>query len=192
MKQIVAYNKDVLEKILKNKGFNFLKVKFIEESEDDYLEKDSYIFTNLENIKEVTLYSSLWKTKYVKFNNEKTLELYPCNMNNNKPLLSINENNIISPNIILQKDLIITNNDFEIWLNYNNISQENLKKTNIELYEEFEYNLDTPLFNKKNEISGYSSELLKINEKDIYENLKDIKNKKMKTLIQYILFNLKN
>lgn len=192
MKQIVAYNKDILEKILKNKGFNFLKVKFIEESEDDYLEKDSYIFTNLENIKEVTLYSSLWKTKYVKFNNEKTLELYPCNMNNNKPLLSINENNIISPNIILQKDLIITNNDFEIWLNYNNISQENLKKTNIELYEEFEYNLDTPLFNKKNEISGYSSELLKINEKDIYENLKDIKNKKMKTLIQYILFNLKN
>ena len=188
MKQKICYNLEGLLKLL-----NGYKLKVIATAqEDDESAYRSFVkyFTNREDIVDIVEYHSFWTTKVVKFADGTDISLKSSNVNvDDKTILRINTNDIISPELIVNDNYVEATKDLVEWLHTRGISDKELK--NIEetfnIYDIVEYpGVPTPIRHDKH--WGYSDRTLVLDEREIETVLNGIEDIVLREKIKCILY----
>ena len=188
MNQKVCYKISGLLKLLPD--FYIKKTRLILSDEDGAEGKFGYFMTNRVDVTSVEKYYSLWISQTVTFADGTSMNFKSNNVNSHdKTLLRINKNAVISPVLNISGNYVESTEDFREWLAFNNISQEDLDAITeyFDVSTVIEYpGVPTPY--KGNSSWGYSSETLKLEEKEILTVLNGIEDELLRKKIEYILY----
>lgn len=185
-----CYKEKELLEALENK-FQVIDSKVQEEIDEDVMaETNKFYITNRNNISEVLEYSGWWLTTVVCFDDGTKIKLYSDNINSDeKDRIRIRRNNFFSPPFKKQDGYILANEELDIWLLFNGLTQEYLEKISVyfDLYPTYVYEgINAPIIKNGKICGGYSAPL-KLAENDIDAALADIQNIEMRLKIEKVL-----
>ena len=171
--------------------FRVINSKVQEEIDEDVMmDTNKFYITNKDNITEVAEYKGWWLTTVIHFDNGSKIKLNSDNINSDeKDRIRIRRNNFFSPPFKKQDGFILANEDLDIWLLFNGLTQEYLEKisTYFDLYLTYVYEgINAPIIKNGKICGGYSAPL-KLAENDIDAALADIRNIEMRLKIERVL-----
>lgn len=188
MKQKICYNLARLLNLLD--GYNLKVITTAKEDEDSAYRSSAKYFTNREDIVDIVEFYSLWITKVVKFADGTKISLKSSNVNvDDKTILRINTNDIISPEVTVNENFVEATKDLLEWLHSRGISDEQLSSVeeSFTIYDVIEYpGVPTPI--KHGTYWGYSSEHLRLDEREIATVLNGIEDLVLREKIKVILY----
>lgn len=188
MKKKVCYKLDSLLRLIPD--FHLDKILTIEESED-WSKKNHYAyFVGEQPIKYVYIYYSLWTSMTVYTEDGEKIKILPNNVNSNDlEALRIVKNDIISPRLTINDNYIEVTEKLHEWLNNQGISDKVLETIieTFEVYSIIEFpGVCTP--SKHGSSWGYSSENLKLDEREIKTVLDGIEDELLREKIKCIFY----
>lgn len=197
MKREVCYPRKKLLELLPD--YEIFDIPTIDEDEDERKKSiKSYIVNNSISVVKVKHYYSLWTSETVELKEGDPLILRSNNINSDdKEMLRINNNQYISPRIAVDGEYVASSKALEEWLAGRGIAPEKLEAIaeNFDVYEVIEYpGVPTPSYYPPNEKLklgaswGYSSENLKLDEREINQVLNGIEDIILREKIKCILY----
>lgn len=188
MKKKICYKIENLLYLLN--GFSVKTINTLTDDEESaYASMDKY-FVSRDDIVAIINYYGLWDSKVLKFTDGTKISMKSNNVNSyDKTIIRINNNNIISPKLIISDDYVEATKDLVEWLNNIGISNETLLTISEEfnIYDEIIYvGVPTPIMHSGH--WGYSSEDLVLDEKEIEKVLNSIEDATLREKIKCILY----
>ena len=189
MKQKVCYRLDDLMKMLPD--FKLVASKVIHESEDDSSAGTEYRLSNREDIKLIKVFHGWGTSLTVEYENGEKFDFYGDNLTiYGRKINRINSNSIISPRLYMGGNFVESREDLDKWLKYQGITEEQLEAISeaTTVYEIIEYiGVPTPSKSSHGNYWGYSSENLKLDEREITQVLDSIEDEVLREKIKCIL-----
>lgn len=188
MKRKICYNLEKLLTLLP--GYKLKVISTAKEDEDSAYRSSAKYFTNRDDIIDIIEFYSFWVTKVVKFADGSKISLKSSNVNvDDKTILRINTNDIISPEVTVNENYVEATKELLEWLHSRGISDEQLSavEETFTIYDVIEYpGVPTPI--KDGKYWGYSSEHLKLDEREIESVLNLIEDIVLREKIKVILY----
>jgi hypothetical protein len=189
MKTKICYNVEKIKKSLEENGYNFVKLPIAEESEDWGRHGKVYYFAKPE-VKSVYYWYSFGTSASIMLNNNERVRALGSNITtNDKSVVSLNDNDWISPRLTFDGMYIEHTEDVVKWLHNHGVSQEILEDSSEEfkIYDTIVYEgVSTPQLSHGR--WAYSSEPLVLDEREIEEILNDIDNDMLRKKMECILY----
>ena len=197
MKQNTCYDRKKLLELLPD--YDIVQILTIDESEDEVSEGfKSYIVKKSLEIEKIKSHHSFWTSVSVFLKNGESITLRSNNVNvDDGEMLRINNNNYISPSISIEEEYILSREPLKEWLTGQGITAEQLDtiSKSFDVYEIIEYpGVPTPNYYPSVEPFnlpahwGYSSENLKLDEREINKVLDGIEDIVLREKIKCILY----
>lgn len=187
MQECFGYN---IEKLLQAlPRFELREIPVVHKSEDDSRQVVEYYFTKKNDIKRIEYWYGFGKSMSVYCNEIKHV-LYESNVTINGTIpLRMNENNFISPKLKINSEFVESTPELVIWLKFNKVPETAMRNAmqSFKLYSTIEYpGVPTPQLSHG--YWGYSSENLKLHEKEIETVLNGIDDELLRKKIECILY----
>lgn len=187
MREKICYNYEKLLNLIH--GAEIKTISTLKEDEDSaYASMDKYIVFDT-NIVSVICYYGLWTSKVIKFADGSKISMKSNNVNSDdKTIIRINNNKLISPKLNISDDYVEATKDLIEWLNNLGITNEQLDSISekFEVFEIIEYT-GVPTPSKFYGSWCYSSEDLKLDEREIKTVLDGIEDEVLREKINCIL-----
>lgn len=186
----ICYNVEIIGKELEKNGYNFVKLPVIRESADHCTHSTGYYFSKPE-ISSMKYYNNgFWRSVRIKIDNGEDVVAHSSNLkSNDMSLVRINDNDFISPELIVNDIWIESSDDVVNWLIKHGISMDLLEysKREFTLYDSIEYpGVPTPSISHG--YWAYSSDALVLDEREIEIVLNSIEDKLLREKIKCILY----
>ena len=188
MKERICYRLDLLLALLGGaKIQNIHTVKSGEEYSDTSVA--SYIVLR-DDIVSIQNYYSLWTSQTVVFADGSEIVMRSNNVNSDdESIVRINNNKILSPRLEISDNYVGASKDLDEWLGHLGITKEELLAISkkFEIFETIEY-IGVPTPSKLGSCWAYSSENLKLDEREINNVLNSIEDEVLREKIKVILY----
>lgn len=190
MKTCICYDINDLLKLLP--GYSLKEIKSTHESEDETSKSIDMYFSCRDDIVSITHYYGIWSSVEVKYADGKSVHLHTNNVTSkSEELLYISTYKDISPRLTVSSGEVQHTETLATWLKNMGITEEQLKSIEKEfkVYEVISYpGVVTPVRNVNCTHFAYSSETLKLDEREIAEVLNSIEDELLREKINCILY----
>ena len=144
MRDVISYEIEKLKPVLKEKGFNFVKLPvsddWCEGYEDSVGKRHAYYFA-IPEVSEVEYIHGLGLTMSIKFKSGEEKTAFGPNYAMDKTRISMNHNDFISPKLNYNGERVEASPDFTQWLSEHGVSSEFLDTItqHTTIYQTIEY-----------------------------------------------------
>ena len=188
MKECICYNIEKLLQLLP--GFQLKAISVVHEDEDDSQYSTEHYLTSRDNIERIEYYHSLGTSISVKYSDNSAESLFGRNFSIAGQLTpQMGQNYFLSPRVNVNADYVEATSDLLAWLQYNGVEEEALSEISdtLAVYEIVDYpGVPTPF--KRREHWVYSSEDLRLEEREIQTALASIEDELLRRKIECILY----